>query len=219
MIKMHLGSTDFKSAYIKYLKEPIYRHGKVFPRFRGVEFFEKFEDFEYTNSKLNGFNGDIWFISDHHFNHKNIIRFSERPFRDLDHMENMLVEQHNDMVKDDDIVIIVGDFGFCGTTEGKRILQRMNGYKIFIVGNHDVYHGKFKNFGYNEVYICLPLLYNDIQMIISHYPCNKFDNDLLNVHGHVHVGRTLEDGFDNHFNVNCEFINYTPIHIDKIGNK
>lgn len=217
MIKMHLGSTDFKQQYTKYLREPIYRHGKVFPRFKGVSFFEKFEDFDYTNSKLNGFAGDIWFISDHHFNHKNIIKFSERPFRDLHHMENMLVEQHNDMVKEDDIAIIVGDFGFCGTTEGKRILERMNGYIILILGNHDVYHNKFKDFGYKEVYICLPLLYNDIQMIISHYPCNKFSEDVLNVHGHVHVGRTLEEGYDNHFNVNCEFINYTPIHIDKIG--
>lgn len=203
-----------KDSYIQHLKQTIYRNGKATPLYYGYDFFKSFNELE--SSRLDDFDGDIWFISDHHFNHKNIIQYSERPFRDLLHMETCLIEQHNDMVKPNDIAVLVGDFGFCNMKIGKQILSRMNGYKIFILGNHDVYHNKFKNFGYDEVYSIRELVYNNQKFIITHYPFKGCEETHTNIHGHIHKGRVMDDGFNNHFNVNCEFINYTPIHITKI---
>jgi len=205
---------ELKQKYIKWLKAPVYYHGKCRPRYYHTDFFEAFEEFDEANSKLNDFVGDIWFISDHHFNHKNIIAFSERPFATLDVMENKLVELHNMMVKPKDIVIIVGDFMFGGTVEGKRILERLNGYKILILGNHDVHRRKFKNLKYDEVYVCKELIYDGVTFSMTHFPLME-ETKGLNIHGHVHVGKDIFVG-DHHFNVNCEFINYTPIHIDNI---
>lgn len=204
-----------KEKYLNYLKEPIVDYNdRVRKRFYGVDTFEKFE--ESINSKLDDFEGNIYFISDHHFNHKNIIRFSDRPFVDLHSMETFLIDQHNDIVKDDDIVIFVGDFGFCGNTVGKELLSRMNGYKIIVLGNHDVYHGKIKNFGYDELYVLKELVYNNQKLVITHFPFLGVEDTHLNIHGHVHKGGHYDTEYTNHFNVNCEFINYSPIHIDKI---
>ena len=205
---------ELKQKYIKWLKVPVYYDGKCRPRYWGADYFEEFEEFDESISKLNDFTGDIWFISDHHFNHKNIIKYSERPFSTTFVMENKMVELHNMVVKPEDIVILVGDFGFCGTKVGKEILKRLNGYKIFILGNHDVYHNKFKNFGYDEVYVCKTFDYDGVTLNMTHYPmCEETEG--LNIHGHVHKGKNIFVG-DHHFNVNCEFINYTPIHIDNI---
>ena len=209
-----IGKMELKKKYIKWLKAPVYYHGKCRPRFYGTDFLEKFDEFDESTSKLNKFDGDIWFVSDHHFNHKNIITYSERPFRTTFVMENKLVELHNMVVKPEDVVIMVGDFAFAGSKEGKRILERLNGYKVFIIGNHDVYHNKFKDFGYDEVYVCKELIYDGVTFNITHYPMMEETED-LNIHGHVHVGKEIFVG-DHHFNVNCEFINFTPIHIDNI---
>lgn len=204
-----------KEKYFKYLKEPIVDFdNRVRQRYYGVKIFEEFK--ESISSKLDDFEGNIYFISDHHFNHKNIIKFSGRPFTDLYNMETFLVEQHNDVVTNDDIVIFVGDFAFCGITSGKEILSRMNGYKIMVLGNHDVYHGKIKNFGYDELYVLKELVYNDQKLVITHFPFLGVEDTHLNIHGHVHKGGMYDTEYTNHFNVNCEFINFTPIHIDKI---
>jgi len=213
-----------KETYIKWLKQPVYYHSKCRPRYYHNDYFESFPEFDENESKLNDFDGDIWFISDYHFGHKNILSFSKRPFNDLDDMENKLVEFHNMMVKPEDIVINVGDFSLCNRTESTRIMKRMNGYKILVLGNHDVQHRKFKNTGWDEVYVCKEMVYNDVTLKITHFPLMDND-DGINVHGHVHVdpdGLTSKNAFrggEHHHNVNCEFINYVPIHIDKIVGK
>lgn len=217
MNNLTISNANFKDCYIKSLKKIIPRNNKMLPRFKGVYIFEKFEEYYKNASKLNNFSGDVWLISDQHFNHNNIIDFSERPFIDKEDMENHLIYNHNQKVKKEDIVIFAGDFGFCNITKGKQILSRLNGYKILVVGNHDVHRGKFKDFGYNEVYITLPIVYNNTQMIITHFPFPLKDKNFINVHGHIHKGNNyIRDDYNSHFNVNCEFINYSPIHIKDI---
>lgn len=56
-----------------------------------------------------------FFTSDTHFGHANIINLCNRPFKDVNHMNNMLVENWNSVVSDDDTVFHLGDFALGGS--------------------------------------------------------------------------------------------------------
>ena len=75
---------------------------------------------------------NIWLTSDTHYSHSNIIKYCNRPFDDAKHMDQALLENYNSVVKPNDIVYHLGDFGF--NTETARYLQ---GRKHLIIGNHD----------------------------------------------------------------------------------
>lgn len=53
---------------------------------------------------------NIWFSSDHHFNHKNIIDYCKRPFQSVEEMNIALIENHNKFVNKNDDVYFLGDF-------------------------------------------------------------------------------------------------------------
>lgn len=79
----------------------------------------------------------IFFTADHHFNHKNIIKFTNRPFGNLYEMNKILIERWNEKVKDDDIVYHVGDFFFGSEYQARKILEKLNGKIHLIWGNHE----------------------------------------------------------------------------------
>ena len=56
--------------------------------------------------------GKVWFTSDHHFGHNNIIQYSKRPFTSAEEMDKALVESWNQPVGDNDTVFHLGDFTF-----------------------------------------------------------------------------------------------------------
>jgi calcineurin-like phosphoesterase family protein len=78
-----------------------------------------------------------FFISDTHFGHKNIIKYSNRPFRDVEHMDEMLVKNWNDRVGPTDVVYHLGDVAMGASERWDNILKRLSGYKILVTGNHD----------------------------------------------------------------------------------
>ena len=61
-----------------------------------------------------------FFTSDTHFGHANIINLCKRPFKDVNHMNDMLVENWNNVVTDDDTVFHLGDFAFGGSWSGNN---------------------------------------------------------------------------------------------------
>ena len=85
----------------------------------------------------------IYFTSDTHFGHKNIIRFCDRPFKDVNEMNEILVKNWNDTVGVDDTVYFLGDFAM-SFTPVETITPRLNGRKILIAGNHDHCHPTHK---------------------------------------------------------------------------
>jgi calcineurin-like phosphoesterase family protein len=78
-----------------------------------------------------------FFTSDTHFGHKNIIKYSNRPFNDVQHMNEMLIKNWNDTVAPDDLVFHLGDVALGPWEDWDRVLTRLNGYKVLVVGNHD----------------------------------------------------------------------------------
>lgn len=78
----------------------------------------------------------IYFTSDQHFGHFNIIRLCERPFGSLDEMNETMIARWNAKVRDGDTIYVLGDLFFHAATV-EPILQRLNGRKHLILGNHD----------------------------------------------------------------------------------
>lgn len=76
-----------------------------------------------------------WFTSDTHFGHENIIKYCNRPFKSVEHMNEELISRWNSKVKKEDIVFHIGDFGI--NSDNQKIMKRLNGHIIWIKGNHD----------------------------------------------------------------------------------
>ena len=78
-----------------------------------------------------------FYIADWHYDHKNIIALDNRPFKDVTEMNNSLIERWNKVVSKEDIVYILGDMFWCDHKTAMNILDKLNGTKILIRGNHD----------------------------------------------------------------------------------
>lgn len=79
----------------------------------------------------------LWFTADLHFGHENILKYTRRPFRDVDAMNDELVCRWNETVAPEDIVIVLGDFAMGKRADTVPIGKLLKGYKYIVPGNHD----------------------------------------------------------------------------------
>lgn len=140
-----------------------------------------------------------WITSDLHFGHKNIMKFCPQTrarFRDdLAYMNNAMVEEWNARVEPGDLVYILGDVAFMSGSDAGRIMNRLNGDKILVEGNHDrktlmdeTFRGAFK-----EIHKYLDITYDGHKCVMFHYPIHEWDQmhrGALHFHGHLHGGTT-----------------------------
>jgi calcineurin-like phosphoesterase family protein len=78
-----------------------------------------------------------FFTSDTHFGHANIIKFCDRPFRDVDHMDEQLIGNWNSIVQPEDTVWHLGDVALGPRERWASRLGRLNGHIFLVPGNHD----------------------------------------------------------------------------------
>ncbi len=157
---------------------------------------------------------NIYFISDMHFGHSNIIKYENRPFKNIKEMDTTIINNWNYVVKRKDKVFVLGDVSFYNKEKTAEITCSLNGYKVLILGNHDNERSLnwWKNVGFDEV-IKYPIIYNDFY-ILAHEPMYLNENmPYINIHGHIH---NLKYESKQYFNVSVECINYTPISFNKI---
>jgi calcineurin-like phosphoesterase family protein len=81
---------------------------------------------------------NIFFTSDSHFGHENIIRFCKRPFNSVEEMNEELIRRWNEKVGPNDIVFHLGDFCWGGSQVWNGILDKLNGKIYLCLGNHDL---------------------------------------------------------------------------------
>lgn len=82
---------------------------------------------------------NIFFASDQHFDHLNIIKFCDRPFKNVDEMNKKLIENWNKQVRERDHVYILGDFVWNTTSKKdyRELIKELNGNIHLVIGNHD----------------------------------------------------------------------------------
>lgn len=80
---------------------------------------------------------NLFFTSDHHFGHRNIIRYAKRPFSSVEEMNEVMIERWNAKVQPQDSVFYLGDFALCPPKETENILAQLNGRICLIKGNHE----------------------------------------------------------------------------------
>lgn len=165
----------------------------------------------------------IWFTSDTHFNHPNVIQHDRRPFADIDEMTEAIIERWNSVVARGDVVYHLGDFAI---TWGKRdypcvdqILSRLNGTKHLIQGNHDR-DQTTKNPRWAKVSSLDEIKpgSHTSKIVLCHYAMrtwNQSHRGSWMLHGHSHGnlpwvgGKTMDVG--------TMRFNYYPISIDQVA--
>lgn len=150
----------------------------------------------------------VW--SDQHFFHSKVIEFANRPFVDVNDMNNTLIDNYNNTVGHDGIGIWVGDVGFTSNKNINELLDRCHGYKILVIGNHDYNGKKLRNLNFDETHLIYQLSTPSTDLVFTHYPMDNIELPWVNIHGHLHTVPKLETGNLLHYNVNCEAHNFTP---------
>jgi calcineurin-like phosphoesterase family protein len=160
---------------------------------------------------------DIFLISDTHFQHENIIMYCGRPFKDSQHMDEVIIENWNSVVKPGDKVYHLGDVFFGDKERFKRLWPRLNGKKRLIIGNHDDI--KFLSSGGFFEKVMLWRWFDEL--LLTHVPTHPSTlsegrgghSHAVNVHGHTH---TQGSPVGPYHSVCVELINYTPVHIEDV---
>jgi calcineurin-like phosphoesterase family protein len=154
-----------------------------------------------------------FFISDTHFGHRGIIQYEaiNRPFQTLEEHDEALIANWNNTVKPDDKVYHVGDF--CLNRRSLSVAKRLNGRKILIMGNHDIFRTEeYLEAGFERVQGALQFE----NLILTHIPVHPQQLEhrfFANVHGHLH-SKKLPDW--RYLNVSVEHINLTPITLEEV---
>ena len=151
-------------------------------------------------------------ISDTHFGHNNILSFKRndgtplRFFASIEDHDETLISNWNSVVKKEDKVYHLGDISMCGWSKTENILNRLNGTKVLIKGNHDEY----KLSQYARVFKDVRAYHRLDKFILSHIPIHpsSLSRWEANIHGHLH-DNVYED--PRYFNVSVERIGFTPI--------
>ncbi len=152
----------------------------------------------------------VWLISDTHFSHRNILlpSYSNRPFRDVHHMNEELIGRWAAIVAPEDIVLHCGDFAMGPQTECEPVLKRLPGRKILIRGNHDKMIDKRPELAahFESIHDILEVQHKGDVAVLFHNPIEIWNNahkkpGFVHFHGHSHgnsrhLGGRLDVGVD-----------------------
>ena len=162
----------------------------------------------------------IWVWSDLHLGHENIIRYRNRPFRDLGQMDNALLDNWAETVDwsaESDVIVVCGDIAMKrGMTEANfSRIRSMPGRKYLVPGNHDIDGaGDLRVEGFSKV---CAILYaeGDPKLIFTHVPIrpDHLPEGWVNVHGHMHDDPPSDT---RHINVSVEQLDYRPVELARI---
>lgn len=134
----------------------------------------------------------IYFTSDPHFGHTNIMKYSPfyRDYPSVDAMNEAIISSWNSTVKNEnDIIFMLGDFSYIKNhSDNEALFRRLNGKKHLIVGNHD--HKSTKSLNWETRHQYYELRENGDTFVLFHYPIdsdwNRSNHNSYHLHGHIH---------------------------------
>ncbi len=168
----------------------------------------------------------IYYISDLHFGHENVLWFDNRPFADVESMDEAMIRNWNSRVTEEDTVYVLGDAFWKKEEPSVRIMEQLKGHKHLIRGNHDRVHGRLRLY-WESIEHYAEINDSDKTVVLSHYPIPFYKSQhygTIMLYGHVHNTREweliekwkreqLELGIPNNMiNVGCmmPYMGYTP---------
>lgn len=163
----------------------------------------------------------LWAWSDLHIGHRNILRYSGRPFQDIAAHDKSLLDAAG-FLTGEDWLLFGGDVSLLSTTSVIRDwLRKIRARKVLIAGNHDVPRSgdaiptwdPVQTLGFDAVAECLdwPNAQTGGRLWITHYPLSRasIPDNTLNVHGHIHQ-HLLDGPF---LNISVEHTGYRPVRL------
>jgi len=182
----------------------------------------------------------IWFTSDLHVGHANIIKYCDRPFADVDEMNIALVERWNNLVSPRDIVYILGDLAMGKLDDSLAVVEMLRGSKVLVIGNHDRPFGaspgrrermerKYIEAGglAGILHGTVPLQIGGHDVLASHFPYQDDGDQRYKdhrpideghkwlLHGHVHE-RWKVRAEQRMINVGVDVWDFAPVHEDEL---
>lgn len=183
-------------------------------------------------------NQKIYFTSDLHFGHRNVLKFCNRPWEDEKEMEKGLIENWNNTVGDNDIVFVLGDtFWFNDSHRIRKVLAQLKGKDIYILpGNHDDFEAYHRVVD-PRIHLCVDVVVVWIteenqpkrevwEVWLSHYPMMTWphrENGAYQLFGHIHSQPDVTEGVDqdlplhwNQADVGCDYWDWKPVDFDTL---
>jgi len=158
---------------------------------------------------------DIYIVSDTHFEHKKIKDYENRP----DNFNELIVKNWNDIVKDEDIVIHLGDVSFGDEEVWNKYIPNLKGKKILVRGNHDTKSDTWY-IKHGIMFMCEELIMKKYgkTILFSHRPkLNLSEEYDVNIHGHCHGSGHRDTTLTNrHILIALELNGYKPQHLRKL---
>ena len=178
------------------------------------------------NFKFDG--SRVYFTSDTHFNHTNIISYCQRPFKNVDEMNERIIANWNEVVSEDDIIFHLGDFCLGRAAEWTRLLDRLNGKIYLIMGNHDrknIRQGFMDRF--EHVAMQMHIEVGKQRIYLNHYPFLCFEGgykDVWQLFGHVHTRKSntgidagrLQYLYPTQYDVGVDNNNFAPVSFEQV---
>jgi calcineurin-like phosphoesterase family protein len=167
----------------------------------------------------------IYYISDLHLGHRNVIEMDHRPFETIEEMDEAIIARWNERVTEEDDVYIVGDFAYRNGYTADWYLRRLRGRKHLVCGNHDYLTQQ------NEKAMDLLASVEKMHYIqdagrgvlLCHYPVAEWYGKRYggyHVHGHIHNRRDdvyeFMSRYDRALNAGCMLTDYRPATLDEL---
>lgn len=161
----------------------------------------------------------LWFSSDQHYGHKNIIGYSGRPFSSIEEHDRELILRWNAKVSDADTAYVLGDISFRKDVQTAEILRQLNGKKFLIPGNHDT-PGRVGDLSQDNIFVLEKLVHFTtapaVELVLCHYPIESWKSmrfGAIHLHGHSHGKSTKRPG---RFDVGVDCWDYAPVSLGQI---
>jgi len=171
----------------------------------------------------------IWFTSDTHFGHTNILKFGKgRPFSNIEEMDETIIQHWNETVSEGDRVYHLGDFSFSKPERTLDIAKMLKGQKFLVEGNHDKSDRRFssvllKEFVWVKPYFKLKVEDKDHEagrqnIVLFHYAIESWDTrhyGTWHLHGHSH-GNLLSPDWQQRLDVGVDMHDFRPISYEQV---
>ncbi|MCM3109860.1 metallophosphoesterase family protein [Lederbergia lenta] len=146
----------------------------------------------------------MYFISDTHFSHRNILDFENRPYYSVEEMDEIMIENWNSTISNEDIVYHLGDFCLSNQDRHIEIIKRLNGKIRIVKGNHDYSNTMKKLHPYLDEYheVGQYIKASKQQIWLTHYPMQiGIRPKKWSISGHIH---SYPNHDINQLNVGCD---------------